>query len=177
VIPIIAYIACILLANVLTAFFPPFSIFGLIVPAGTLFLGGTFFLRDWIQRLVGKRNTYLLILLALLLSAGTSRLLGDSLWIVFASALTFLLSETTDTEIYSRLSLPFYQKVKWSGIVSSGVDSVVFVVIGLSPWGAEFLTWNQVPHAIVSQWLIKGLLQIVISWIIMKGSGRDEATN
>jgi uncharacterized PurR-regulated membrane protein YhhQ (DUF165 family) len=158
---VILYLAVIVSANVVTAAFAPISLGVLLIPAGSLLIGVTFILRDLVQRAVGRRNTYILIGMAMILSAITSYLLGDTLWIVFASAITFLASETTDTEIYSRLRLPMSYRVLYSGIVGGVIDSVLFILIGLSPLGSGILPWEAVGYAILGQILVKTTIQLI----------------
>lgn len=158
---ILLYLAAIVTANVLTASNAPLTVWGLIIPAGSFLIGATFILRDLVQNAVGRKATYAVIGTAMVLSAVSSYLLDDTLWIVFASAVTFLLSETTDTEIYTRLKLPMAWKVLYSGIVGGLVDSVVFVILGLSPLGAGFLPWNLVGYAIAGQIVVKTLFQLI----------------
>lgn len=152
----------------MTAGVAPFFIGPFIIPAGTFIIGATFIFRDFVQNFIGRRRTYLLILLAMILSAVTSFLLGDTLWIVFASIITFAVSETTDTEIYSRLKLPFHLRVAYSGIVGGVLDSIIFVVIGLSPLGANILPWNAVFLAIVGQIIVKTLVQLVAAIVVKR---------
>lgn len=163
---VIFYLICIVTANVVTASLAPFHFGIFIVPMGTFFIGATFILRDLVQNKYGRKKTYGLIALALLLSAIVSASLGDTLLIVAASALSFLLSETADTEIYSRLKLPMAWRVFYSGIVGGILDSAVFVIIGLSPLGANILPWEAVPAAIVGQIIVKTLLQLVGALIL-----------
>jgi uncharacterized PurR-regulated membrane protein YhhQ (DUF165 family) len=153
------YLVSIIFANVITAAFAPLQFWVFIVPMGTLLIGATFIFRDLVQNKYGRKKTYLFIGIALLLSAFVSFLLGDTLIIVFASAISFLLSETTDTEIYSRLKLPMSWRVFYSGLVGGFLDSVVFVIIGLSPIGANFLPWEAVPAAIIGQLVVKTVIQ------------------
>ena len=155
------YLIVIIIANVVTASFTPISWGGLLVPWGTVFIGVTFILRDLCQEKYGRFKIYVLISVAMILSSIVSFLLGDSLNVVLASCLSFALSETTDTEIYSRLKLPFHLRVLYSGIVGGLLDSVVFVIVGLSPIGANFLTWSAVPNAIVGQIIVKSIMQII----------------
>lgn len=163
---IICYLLAIVSANVVTAGTDPF-IFGVfVIPAGTFVIGATFILRDFVQNLVGRKNTYLTILGAMVLSAATSYLLGDTLWIVFASILTFAVSETTDTEIYTRLKLPMSLRVAYSGIVGGILDSVIFVIIGLSPLGANFLPWDAVAYAVIGQIIVKTCIQMLAAFIL-----------
>ncbi|KWX72262.1 hypothetical protein AMQ84_26010 [Paenibacillus riograndensis] len=163
-----AYLIAIVSSNVVTAGVSPFFIGPFIIPAGTFIIGATFIFRDFVQNFVGRRKTYLLILIAMILSALTSYLLGDTLWIVFASIITFAVSETTDTEIYSRLKLPFHLRVAYSGIVGGILDSIIFVIIGLSPLGANILPWNAVFLAIVGQIIVKTLVQIVAAIVVKR---------
>lgn len=160
---LICYLLAIVSANVVTAGSQPIQ-FGLfIIPAGTFIVGATFILRDLVQNYIGRKQVYLLIFLAMVLSAVTSYSLGDQLWITFASVLTFLVSETTDTEIYTRLKLPFSLRVLYSGIVGGFLDSIIFVVVGLSPLGANFIPWNAVGYAILGQIIVKTLIQLIAS--------------
>ncbi len=158
---VILYLLFIVTANVVTASMAPFTFGVFIVPMGTFFIGVTFILRDLVQNKYGRKKTYMLIGLALLLSAVVSASLGDTLLIVCASALSFLISESADTEIYSRLHLPMAWRVFYSGLVGGILDSAVFVIIGLSPLGANMLPWEAVPAAIVGQMIVKTVLQLL----------------
>ncbi|HEY8528693.1 MAG TPA: VUT family protein [Paenibacillaceae bacterium] len=160
------YLAAIVAANVMTARLAPPAIGPFIVPAGTFLIGATFVLRDLVQNAIGRTATYFWIAVAMVLSAFTSYALGDTLWIVFASALTFLFSETVDTELYTRLRLSMSQRVLASGTVGSLLDSAIFVVVGLSPLGAGFLGWDQVGRAIAGQAIIKTALQLVGALVV-----------
>jgi queuosine precursor transporter len=66
---IVLYLVSIILANVITAAFAPLKFWGFIVPMGTLLIGATFIFRDLVQNKYGRKKTYLLIGIALLLSA------------------------------------------------------------------------------------------------------------
>ena len=157
------YLLSIILANVITARFAPLELGPLIIPYGTLLIGLTLVMRDMVQNRFGRLQTYLLIGLALVLSALSSYLLGDPLWVVFASTLSFIISETADTEIYTRFKLPFVKRVMFSGIVAGFLDSAIFVIIGIGPLGLEFVPWNLVPYAILGQWVAKVVMQLVVA--------------
>lgn len=165
---IILYIVGIIVANVVTASFAPLTLWDFIVPMGTFFIGATFIFRDLVQQKYGRKNTYIIIVLALIISAITSWQLGDTLWIVFASAVTFVFSETFDTEVFTRLKGSFQKKVLVSGIVGGTIDSGLFVVIGLSPLGAGFIPWNVVIYAILGQVVVKTAMQFIGYLIIRK---------
>ena len=155
------YIFVIIFSNIITASFNPISFLGLLVPCGSVFIGLTFILRDLCQERYGRNKVYKLIVLAMILSAIGSVFLGDSLSVVFASCVSFLISESCDTEIYTRLKLPMHLRVMYSGIVGGFLDSVVFVILGLSPLGAGMLPWVAVPSAICGQILFKTVMQFV----------------
>ena len=157
---ILFYLLSIIIANVVTAAFAPLQFGMFIVPMGTLLIGATFIFRDLVQNKYGRTKTYLFIITALILSAVVSFILGDTLLIVVASALSFVVAETADTEIYTRLKLPMAWRVFYSGIVGGFLDSVIFVVIGLSPLGANILPWEAVPAAILGQIIVKTIIQM-----------------
>ncbi len=163
---ILFYLLSIVTANVVTAAFVPIAFGIFIIPMGSLFIGATFILRDLVQNKYGRRRTYVFITAALLLSALVSYLLGDTLIIVMASALSFAVAETTDTEIYSRLKLPMSWRVFYSGIVGGLLDSAIFVIIGLSPIGAGMLPWEAVPAAILGQVIVKTIIQGIGAMLI-----------
>lgn len=156
---ILCYLVAIVTANVITAAFAPLHLGMFIVPMGTFLIGATFIFRDLVQNKFGRKQTYLYIGMALFLSALISLMLHDTLDIVLASALSFLISESTDTEIYSRLKLSMSWRVFYSGLFGGFFDSTIFVIIGLSPIGAHFLTWDAVPYAILGQLVVKTVIQ------------------
>lgn len=171
---LVFYLAAIVLANVVTAKFAPLEVGIFLIPMGSFLIGATFILRDLVQNKYGRMKTYLFILLALVLSAISSYLLGDTLWIVFASALSFAVSETTDTEIYSRLNLPMNLRVLYSGTIGGILDSAIFVVIGLSPIGANILPWDVIWMAILGQVIVKVIMQFLGVLVLQLAMGKKE---
>jgi uncharacterized PurR-regulated membrane protein YhhQ (DUF165 family) len=116
---IILYVASIVMANVLTAKFAPVDLGVFLVPIGTWLIGFTFSLRDWVQLTIGRKKTYGVIGIALAASALSSQLLGDTLYIVGASALSFLISESMDTEIFTHYRTSLMKRVLASGTAAS----------------------------------------------------------
>jgi len=163
---VILYLLAIALANVITASNDPIFWGKLIIPAGSFLIGATFILRDLVQNALGRRNTYLAIGVALLLSAAVSYSLGDTLWVVTASAAAFLVSETTDTEIYTRLRLPMSLRVLYSGVAGGVLDSGIFVILAFSPIVNGFLSWDMVGYAIAGQVVVKIVMQCIGASII-----------
>lgn len=166
---VLLYLVSIVTANVVTARFAPFEFGSFIVPMGSFLIGATFIFRDLVQNKYGRKKTYGFIFAALVLSAIASYSLGDTLIIVAASALSFLIAETTDTEIYTRLKLPMAWRVFYSGIVGGFLDSVVFVIVGLSPIGAGFIPWAAVPAAIIGQIIVKTVMQMFGAIVLKQG--------
>lgn len=165
----ILYILAIVIANFITAYFAPLVLGIFIIPWGTVFIGLTFVFRDLVQLQLGRRKTYYVIALGLLISIITSIFYGDMLFITMASALSFIFSEITDTEIFTRFKLKFYHRIMLSGIIGGIVDSGVFIIIGLSPLFTGILTWEQVPYAMLGQFTFKTLMQFITLLIIHYG--------
>jgi uncharacterized PurR-regulated membrane protein YhhQ (DUF165 family) len=168
----ILYLLVIVLANVVTAKFNPLQLGIFIIPYGTFLIGATFVLRDLVQNKYGRLKTYLFIFLALLLSGIISHLQGDTLWITLASAISFAVSESTDTEIYTRLKLSFAKRVFYSGTVGGILDSTIFVIVGLSPVGANFVPWNFVWEAILGQIIFKTIMQGIGIFVIKMAANK-----
>ena len=159
------YFIAIALTNLLTAKYAPLHIAGgaLIIPVGSLFAGGVFILRDFVQLRHGKGKTYDTILWASVLSGALSAALGDTAHVAAAGMAAFIVSEAADTEIFSRLQRSFPVRVMISGVVGACLDSVIFVVLGLGPMGADMLPWAAVPSAILGQVLVKSILQVGVA--------------
>lgn len=151
------YLLLIAAANLLTAKVAPLNLAGgaLIVPAGSLLAGAVFVLRDLVQMKHGKNKTYTVILWASALSAVLSLSLGDTVHVAAASVMAFFASEAADTEIFSRVRSSLPARMLLSGAVGGLLDSVLFVVCGISPLGANMIPWEAVPSAVFGQMLVK----------------------
>lgn len=160
------YIAAIAAANVITAATTPADIGPFLIPWGTWFVACTFFLRDALQIRYGRATAYLAIVAGLAVSALTSALLGDTLAIVAASGLAFGLSETLDTEVFSRTKAGLPTRVALSGVLGGALDSTVFVLVGLSPLWSGIIPWSAVGNAILGVFLVKAAVQLIAaaSW-------------
>lgn len=157
------YIGSIVAANVLTAHTAPLVIGAFIVTAGTWFIAATFPLRDAVQLHTSRAWSYVAILTALGASALTSWRLGDTLAITGASALAFAVSETLDTEAFTRMRGSLARRVAFSGLVSVPADSILFAVVGLSPIGANFVAWADLWRVVVAQIVAKSVVQIGVA--------------
>lgn len=152
---IVLYFLAIVAANLITARTQPMAVGPFIVPWGTWLIGLVLVLRDFVQLRYGRPVAYAAILGALLASAATSARLGDPLAITAASALAFAVSESGETEIFTRLRRSLAGRIFLSGVTSSLLDSVVFIVIGLSPLTTGFVPWAFIPMAVLGQYIVK----------------------
>lgn len=132
------YVLAIIAANIVTAHYAPFEMWGLLVPQGTFLIGLTFILRDLVQMKYGKRDTYIVIGIALVLSAMSTEMLGNGIRIVVASAISFALSEALDTEIFTRWRGKLLSRVFLSGAAGSIVDSFIFTLVAGFPIRAAY---------------------------------------
>lgn len=166
------YLFTIILSNLVTARYNPFILWDgiLIVPAGSIFAGAVFVLRDLVQMKHGKQNTYKMILAAVILSGCMSVAMGDTSHIAAASAVAFIASESIDTEIFSRMKKSLMARIILSGIVGGIVDSALFVLFGMSPLGANMIPWGKVPSAVLGQVMAKAVAQMLILPLTMVGT-------
>ena len=161
-----AYIGAIIAANVITAGTTPFEldlIWTMAVPYGTFFIGLTFILRDIIQIAFGRAAAYGAIATAVAASAVVSGALGDTLAVVAGSAVAFAISESADTEVFTRLRARVPLRIATSGIVGSALDSVLFAVIALSPLWSNIVAWEHLHKVIIGQFLVKAAMQLIAS--------------
>jgi uncharacterized PurR-regulated membrane protein YhhQ (DUF165 family) len=170
------YLLLIAAANLLTAKFDPLVMAGgtLIIPVGSLFAGAVFILRDLVQLKHGKRKTYTTILWAAALSAVLSVGLGDTAHVAVASVAAFFASEAADTEIFSRLRRSLLARILLSGVVGGCLDSILFVLLGLSPLGANMIPWETVPSAVLGQMLVKIGVQVVAAVYLLIRQERNK---
>lgn len=170
------YLLMIAAANLLTAKFDPLVLADgtLIVPVGSLFAGAVFILRDMVQMKHGRRKTYTTILWAAALSAVLSVGLGDTAHVAVASVAAFFVSEAIDTEIFSRLRRSLIARILLSGIVGGCADSILFVLLGLSPLGAGMIPWEAVPSAVLGQMLVKIGVQITAAVYLLIRQERNK---
>ena len=127
-----AYIGTIFAANWALQAYGALPVLGVLVPAGTLFAGLAFTLRDLTQDALGRAWTIAAVVLGALLSALVSPQFA------LASGLAFLVSEGLDLLVYTPL-----RERHWLGAVAASntvgllVDSVLFLMLAFG--SLEFL--------------------------------------
>jgi len=155
--PVVLYALCIVGANWAIATFGVVPVgFGLVAPAGVYFAGLTFTFRNATQQTLGRAWGFGAIIVGALLSAAlTDRVsLGGPLTLAAASGATFLLSETADAIVWTRLR----RREWWTRAMLLGdmagqvIDSIVFLALAFG--SLEFLAgqiigkwWTLLPAA------------------------------
>lgn len=116
-----AYILAILIVNILFSYVPlvPTAI-GLLSPVAFL-VGGIFVLRDFAQRAIGHHVVW-----GIVIGAGLSWWLADP-FVAVASVLAFTTSEVADWILYTITKKPFYKRVWISSLLSTPIDTGVFL--------------------------------------------------
>jgi queuosine precursor transporter len=116
-----AYVGTIVTANWASTHWS--ALLGGAVPAGTLWAGVTFSLRDLLHECLGGRG----VLAAIAAGAGLSWLLASP-QIAVASVLAFTISELVGSIVYGRLrAWSVLGAVIGSNVIGLGIDSVLFV--------------------------------------------------
>ena len=124
---------------------------GTMWPPMSLAVGFIFVVRDFAQREVGHK-----VLLAMLVGAVLSYLMADP-FVALASAAAFLVSELADWAVYTITKRPLSHRILLSSLISSPVDSVVFLaLIGhLSFAGVVAMTLSKLIGALIVTWQVR----------------------
>ena len=120
-------------------------------PPMSLAVGLVFVLRDFAQREIGHKVWY-----AMGAAGVLSYLMADP-FVALASIVAFAVSEAADWAIYTFTKKPFAQRVLISSLVSTPLDSAVFLgVIGHLSWsGVIAMTLSKMIGALVVWWVIR----------------------
>ncbi len=165
---------------------------GFAVDMGTFIYPITFTLRDVVHKVLGKKNTQVLILTAGAINIFMAIYLmwvasvpGDSEWglsaefsailapvwrIVLASILAEIISEMIDTEIYSWFVNKITREHQWARVLTSNsisvpIDNLIFAVVafgGVLPWT---IVWQIFLFNLVVKYLIT-LLSLPLIYIV-----------
>ena len=124
---------------------------GTMWPPMSLVVGFIFVVRDFAQREIGHK-----VLLAMLVGAALSYVMADP-YVAIASAAAFLVSELADWLVYSLTKRPLSQRIIYSSLLSSPLDSAVFLFcIGhFSIVGVITMTASKLVGAAIVWWMIR----------------------
>jgi uncharacterized PurR-regulated membrane protein YhhQ (DUF165 family) len=123
---------------------------GTMWPPVALLVGFVFVARDFAQREIGHY-----VLVAMAIGVGISYVFDPK--VAVASAAAFLISELADWAVYSFTRRPLSERILYSSIIGTPIDSVVFLgMIGfLSLAGAVAMTASKLLGALIVWWLIR----------------------
>ena len=117
----LAYVATILVLNFGFSYVPMIDLgFGLFSPMAIV-AGAVFVVRDFAQREAGHY-----VLVAMAVAALLTFALADP-FVAIASVLAFGVSELTDWLLYTVTKKPFHKRVLLSSLISTPVDTAVFL--------------------------------------------------
>lgn len=115
------YVASVVLCNVLFSYVHPVETpFGFLSPVAVI-VGFTFVLRDFAQRHTGHN-----VLIAMVAATAVSFAMAHPA-VALASAVAFAASELSDYAVYTYTKKPFHQRIFLSSLISTPVDTVVFL--------------------------------------------------
>lgn len=120
---LLGYVATILILNLGFSYVPMIDMgFGLFSPMAIV-AGAVFVLRDYAQREVGHY-----VLFGMAFGALLSFWLADP-YVAYASVAAFTISELGDWLFYTITKKPFYKRVVISSLVSTPIDTFVFLYL------------------------------------------------
>tara|TARA_R110000822_G_scaffold65505_2_gene160285 strand:- start:75 stop:452 length:378 start_codon:yes stop_codon:yes gene_type:complete len=120
-------------------------------PPMSLAVGLIFVARDFAQREIGHK-----VIGAMIVAGAISYFMADP-YVAIASVAAFAISEAADWGIYTFTKKPFKQRILLSSLVSTPLDSVVFLaIIGhLSFTGVVLMTLSKMVGAVVVWRMVK----------------------
>lgn len=144
----LAYVLLILLVNIGFSYVPMIMTpIGLLSPMAVV-VGGVFVLRDFAQRRIGHNVLWFMVL-----GAGLSFWLADP-FVAVASVTAFAISELTDWGLYTITKRPFKDRVLLSSVISTPVDTAVFLgmISGLTAGTFGLMVLSKLVAAVAVWW-------------------------
>ena len=154
------YVLSILALNIGFSYVPMIDLgFGLFSPMAIV-AGAIFVLRDFAQRQSGH-----FVLVGMAAGALLSFALADP-FVAYASVAAFVISEVGDWLIYTVTKKPFHQRVLLSSVISTPIDTAVFLyLINGMTWGTFVLM------------LLAKMLAALVIWAIYQKQASDDDLN
>lgn len=120
----LAYLAAILGANLGFSYLPMIALPGgqMLAPMSFV-VGAVFVLRDLAQRELGHK-----VLLVMGVGLAASYIMADP-FVAIASAVAFAISELADWLVYTLTKKPLAQRILFSSLIGTPVDSAVFMLV------------------------------------------------
>ena len=171
----ILYVALVVISNLVTIYFKPVTILGLVVPPSSWFMGFTFLLINLISSTRSKRFSGSLIWIGLAITSIICFAQNLSQAIVVASSLAFIVSQKLSNFLFRYWTSKtnpngLNPNQSWinpvSSFIGSTTDAAIWIILGLSPLGIGSVSWIEVPSAILGQVIVQGVLQAGASRIL-----------
>ena len=155
-----AYIAIVVLNNTLFLIIPFVTVWGITVTPADIFAGSIYVFRDFAQREIRH-----FIFVAMLIASAISFMLTSKA-IALASLSAFAVAETIDWGVFTFTRKPLSERLISSAMLSSPVDSFVFIYVANTLHTADFILMT-----------LAKFLGVLLIWAIWKyrQSGRAEA--
>jgi len=148
---VVFYLGSIILANVMVHTFGIVTVLGLTFPAGAIAIGLTFSARDFVQQRHGNFGCWIWMLMASLVTFAFNQQLA------LASVCAFFVAEFIDWAIFTRTRGGLEKRLLLSNLVSTPLDSLVFVLIAFGPFWP--IIWGQTIIKMVSSMLVLPLIK------------------
>lgn len=148
----IAYIVLIVVVNAVFMYAPHWSIAGSIFSSADIAVGFVYLLRDFSQREIKHY-----IIPAMLVGCAISYLLADK-FVAIASVAAFFVGEFIDWGIYTFTKKPLSQRLLLSSVLSTPVDTMVFLYM------VHMLNWAG--FLVMSSAKVLGAVALWMSWKI-----------
>lgn len=117
----LSYIILIILINVLFSVIPEITLWNNVVSPVDVLVGCVYVFRDLAQREIKHY-----VIVAMLVATSISYLLAEK-QIALASVTAFFAGELIDWALYTLTQKPLSQRILWSSIISSPIDSIIFL--------------------------------------------------
>lgn len=119
----IFYILTITLINIGFIYVPLIPFYDTMYPPMSIIVGIIFILRDFAQKEIGHK-----VFIAMFIGAFLSYIMANP-YIAFASMSAFIISESIDWAVYTFTKKPLHQRIFLSSLLSTPIDSAVFLLI------------------------------------------------
>ena len=119
----ISYIVFIVIVNYLFSYLPLISFFHEMITPADILVGAIYIFRDFAQREIQHK-----VIIAMLVGALLSYLMSSK-EVATASLVAFMIGETLDWLIFTFTKKPLSQRLIWSSLLSTPIDSYVFLFL------------------------------------------------
>lgn len=166
----IAYIVLVVIANLVTIYFVPLNVKGILIPPSSWFMGFTFLLINLISKYEKPKFAASLIWVGLFLTSLICFMQSLPQSLVVSSGVAFWISQKASVFIFDKLSNKLDSKIAnaLSSNIGSIIDATIWISLGLSPLGIGTVAYIDIPSAVLGQVLVQFILQSIASRYLKK---------